>query len=100
VFPIVTRKSSPPLTNAHALPSGLSAPARRALAAAGITRLEQFTTISEAELLKLHGMGPKAIETIKQSMRENGLAFTKAEQSAQVSEKANRQIVRRASIRD
>jgi DNA-directed RNA polymerase alpha subunit len=96
----VTRKSSSPLTKSHSLPSGLSAPARRALAAAEITRLEQFTTISEAELLKLHGMGPKAIETIKKSMRENGLAFAEADQSTQVSEKANRKIVKRDSIRD
>jgi predicted flap endonuclease-1-like 5' DNA nuclease len=86
--------------SADSLPSGIGSPAHRALAAAGITRLEQFTSISEEELLKLHGVGPKAIRIIKESLRENGLAFAKAERSAQVSEKANRQIVRRASIRD
>jgi DNA-directed RNA polymerase alpha subunit len=91
----VTKKSIPPLTKSHALPSGLYAPARRALAAAGITRPEQFTTISEAELMTLNGMGPKAIETIKQSMRENGLAFAKADRSAQFSESANQKIERR-----
>ena len=91
----MTKKSSPPLTNGRVMPSGLSAPAQRALAAAGITRLEQFTTISEAELMNLHGMGPKAIETIKQSLRENGLAFAKAKQSSKISEQANQRIKRR-----
>lgn len=44
------------------LPFGIGSPAQRALTAAGITRLDQFTTISETELLKLHSVGPKAIE--------------------------------------
>jgi predicted flap endonuclease-1-like 5' DNA nuclease len=86
--------------SADSLPSGIGSPAHRALAAAGITRLEQFTTISEAELLKLHGVGPKAIRIIKASLRENGLAFAKADQSIKISEQANRRLVRRASIRD
>jgi hypothetical protein len=37
----------------------LAKPALRALIAAGYTRLDQFTTIKEADLRKLHGMGPK-----------------------------------------
>ena len=41
------------------LPANLAGPARRALAAAGYTRLEQLTQISEAELRRLHGMGPR-----------------------------------------
>ena len=41
-------------------PDKLSEPAQRALASAGFTRLEELTTVSEAELGKLHGMGPKA----------------------------------------
>jgi len=43
------------------LPTELASPARRALAGAGYTRLEQFTQVSEDEVLKLHGMGPKAL---------------------------------------
>ena len=43
------------------LPAGLAQPALRALSAAGIGRLDQFTTITEADLLKLHGIGPNAI---------------------------------------
>jgi DNA-binding protein H-NS len=43
------------------LPARIGAPARRALDAAGYTHLEQLAGITEAELAKLHGMGPKAL---------------------------------------
>jgi DNA-directed RNA polymerase alpha subunit len=52
-----------------------SQPARRALANAGYTRLEQLTKTSEAELSKLHGMGPKALGILKEALRAKGLAF-------------------------
>ena len=42
-------------------PTGLSAPAKRALDGAGYVRLEKLSRVSESELKKLHGMGPKAI---------------------------------------
>lgn len=44
------------------LPITLAKPAQRALEGAGYLRLEQFTKLSEAEVLQLHGMGPKAME--------------------------------------
>lgn len=56
-------------------PAGLSAPARRALAGAGYKRLVQFTRVSEADLLKLHGLGPKAIRLIRAALDERGLSF-------------------------
>ncbi len=46
------------------LPIGLSAPAQRALVGAGYVRLEQLTRVSEAELKKLHGVGPKKNESV------------------------------------
>jgi predicted flap endonuclease-1-like 5' DNA nuclease len=49
----------------------IGAPATRALTAAGYTRLSQLRKISEADLLKLHGVGPKAIRI----MREAGATF-------------------------
>lgn len=55
----------------------LSAPARRALAAAGYVRLEQFTRLTENEVLQLHGMGPKALEQIRRALADKGLAFSK-----------------------
>ena len=54
---------------------GLSAPARRALADAGYTRIEQFTKLSEAEVGRLHGMGPKGVELIRRALAAKGLSF-------------------------
>jgi hypothetical protein len=50
------------------LPAWLSKPARRALAAAGCARLEQPTEVSEAEVMKLHGMGPKALDQLRRAL--------------------------------
>lgn len=55
------------------LPRGLAAPARRALLAAGYTRLEDLSAAGESELMSLHGMGPKALETIRAALRDAGL---------------------------
>ena len=57
------------------LPIKLAQPARRALAQAGYIRLEQFTLLREAEVKKLHGMGPKALELIRQALAANGKSF-------------------------
>jgi hypothetical protein len=54
-----------------------SAPALRALNGAGYTRLEQLTRVSEAELLKLHGMGPKALNILRAALEARGLSFAK-----------------------
>ena len=53
----------------------IGAPATRALEAAGYTRLEQLTKISEAELGQLHGMGPKALGILRETLKEKGLSF-------------------------
>jgi hypothetical protein len=38
-------------------------------------RLEQFTRVSEVELLELHGVGPKALERLRQALEARGLSF-------------------------
>jgi ERCC4-type nuclease len=53
--------------------------ARRELANAGYTRLEEFTTASEKELLKIHGVGPKAIRILRETMETKGLSFASSE---------------------
>ena len=53
----------------------IGAPAMRALKAAGYSRLEQLTKISEAELSQLHGMGPKALGILREMLKEKGLSF-------------------------
>ncbi|MDQ2905203.1 MAG: DNA-binding protein [Ktedonobacteraceae bacterium] len=63
------------------LPPGLSRPAQRALAGAGYARLEQFTSLSEAEVLQLHGMGPKAMDLIRRALAARGLSFAEGKKS-------------------
>ena len=57
------------------LTTGLAAPALRALANAGITRLEQLTEISEAEIKQLHGMGPNGINQLRLTLAAHELSF-------------------------
>lgn len=52
----------------------LAVPARRALAGAGYVRLEQLTSVGEAELERLH-MGPSAISALRNALGEHGLSF-------------------------
>lgn len=47
-------------------------PARQAREAAAYTQLEQLTSLSEQELLKLHGIGPKALGLLRQALAEKG----------------------------
>ena len=56
-------------------PASFAAPARRALVAAGYAHLTQLTEVSETELLRLHGMGPKALEQLRQALAAKGLSF-------------------------
>ena len=53
----------------------MSAPARRALAAAGVSRLEDLTRMREDEIRSLHGMGPKALGELRSALEERGLSF-------------------------
>ena len=57
------------------LPVELAAPARRALVGAGYTYLKQLTRISEAEVSQLHGIGPKAVDQLRQALAAKGLSF-------------------------
>lgn len=58
------------------IPQNLGKPANRALEGAGYLRLEQVAEVSEKELMKLHGMGPKAIERLREALFEKGLSFS------------------------
>ena len=57
------------------LPTGLAAPARRALAGAGYRTLEQLAGVREAEVERLHGIGPNALEQLRRALAARGLAF-------------------------
>jgi hypothetical protein len=56
----------------------MSAPALRALNNAGYTRLEQLANVTEAEIKKLHGMGPNALGKLQAAMKVAGLSFAQA----------------------
>ena len=56
-------------------PKGVSRPALRALAGAGLRDLKSLSRVSEQEVSALHGMGPKAMGLIKAAMREAGVRF-------------------------
>ncbi|PKO05017.1 MAG: DNA-binding protein [Chloroflexi bacterium HGW-Chloroflexi-3] len=74
---------------------GIPKPALRVLEAAGFKNLTDFTLVSEEELLKLHGIGPKAVRIISAAMETQGLHFANKENSNKISEKANQKIAGR-----
>ncbi|MGV9299915.1 hypothetical protein [Amycolatopsis sp. NPDC003676] len=48
------------------LPKAIGSPATRALHGAGITTLAQTAEWTDAELLALHGVGPKAVRLLRE----------------------------------
>lgn len=58
-------------------PPGLSQPALRALAGAGIVKLSDLTKITEAQLAALHGMGPKGVRVLREALAAEGQRFAK-----------------------
>ena len=56
-------------------PQSLGRTARRQLEANGYTRFDQLTTVTTAELLAIHGVGPKAVRILAEELAERGLAF-------------------------
>ncbi|MFC9185768.1 helix-hairpin-helix domain-containing protein [Streptomyces cyaneofuscatus] len=56
-------------------PHGAGNPARGALRHAGYTRLAQLTDVTAAEVLALHGVGPKAIRVLREALAAEGLSF-------------------------
>ncbi|GAA2416480.1 hypothetical protein [Streptomyces coeruleofuscus] len=57
------------------LPTGIGRPATQALRGAGVTTLEQVAQHSRAELLALHGVGPKAVRVLSEALEQRGLAL-------------------------
>jgi hypothetical protein len=62
-------------SDASDLPPGLSQPALRAFASKKLARLADFTRVTEAELLALHGVGPSAIKALRPALAARGLSF-------------------------
>ena len=68
------------------LPAGLGEPARRALVGAGYSRLDRFAAVSKDEVLRLHGMGPKALDLLRRALEARGLSFADSEDSGAATE--------------
>ena len=64
-----TEKTHP---NAASFPPGVSGPALRALAGARIRSLADLARWSEADLARLHGMGPKVLAILKSALAAKG----------------------------
>ena len=60
-------------------PGGIGGPATNALNQAGFIELKQLTKATEAELLALHGFGPKALEILQAALKERGWTFAKSD---------------------
>jgi predicted flap endonuclease-1-like 5' DNA nuclease len=54
--------------NANAFPAGLSGPALRALAHAGIRTMAQLAQWTERDVGALHGMGPKGVRILREAL--------------------------------
>jgi hypothetical protein len=62
-------------TDKTPFPKGLAQPALRALAGAGYNHLEQLATVPEAEVRELHGIGPNALQKLRDALADLGLSF-------------------------
>ena len=58
-------------------PRNMGKVAPRQLALHGYTRFEHLTTVTQAELLKIHGVGPKAIRILEEELAARGLSFAR-----------------------
>ncbi len=56
-------------------PPAIGRTATHALASAGLTRWDQLTAVRTADLLALHGVGPKAVRLLREGMAARGMAF-------------------------
>lgn len=61
--------------NRDAFPRGLSGPALRALATAGIVSMETLMVWRETNLAALHGMGPLGVRMLQEALAAQGQAL-------------------------
>jgi hypothetical protein len=57
------------------LPSGIGAPATRALTAAGFSHLAQLDGVPADGLAQLHGVGPKALKVLQDALEQHGMSL-------------------------
>jgi len=59
----------------NGFPMKLASPARRALAAGGIERIEQLASFRKSDVRQWHGIGPNALKQLEEALSEAGLSF-------------------------
>ncbi|WP_285733879.1 hypothetical protein [Nocardiopsis sp. ATB16-24] len=57
------------------LPSAIGGPATRALLGVGLTTLAQVSGRTRKELLDLHGVGPRAVRVLAESLEREGMSL-------------------------
>ena len=67
--------SSPSAPEPSGLPAHIGRPALRALTAAGLTSLHDVSHRRAADLLQLHGVGPRAVSLLRDALAEEGLSL-------------------------
>ena len=70
-------------------PQSIGNPARSALEHAGYTKLKQLTKVSETELGQLHGMGPKALGILRETLEAEGWSFKQAKSGEKLKKKGS-----------
>ena len=68
-------ETSQPVQTESSFPAGLSQPALRTLAGAGIRSVVELSKFSEAEIRHLHGIGPNALEKLRAALADLNLNF-------------------------
>ena len=61
--------------NRDAFPKGVSGPALRALRGADIRSVADLERWTKTDLLALHGMGPKALDILREALTASGRQF-------------------------
>jgi hypothetical protein len=69
----MTTKPTAPAEDAW--PRGVAKPAQRALASAGCTSIDQLANTREVDLAAPHGMGAKALDILRDALKQRGKAF-------------------------
>lgn len=64
-------------------------PATQALETAGYTNLKQLTRVTEEELARLHGMGPKALGILREALKAEGLSFKQGQAGEKLRKKGS-----------
>ncbi|MFN8113964.1 MAG: 50S ribosomal protein L21 [Solirubrobacterales bacterium] len=78
--PAAAEQPADKAASTEGLPESIGKPATKALEEAGLTTLEQVAGKTEAELLELKGIGPKAVEALSEALADAGLSLEQTDE--------------------